>query len=299
MAKNSRVPARTSKTGGISIPLSCPTPSAREMADVYALWDELDQFPAEKSDAALCHLAQRLQQLLKAENVKWLAATRILHRAQVKKDPLLGWRLRASYDLVPDPPEYQKLVSWFYQRHGEPTSEVQIGLATHALIAGAGNFRVHRMRDGWIPYRAFRQSEHYDLHYTKLGITDRIWISFPLNADTESIFLIDRHGPTPPFSKRDAAMAGMILRGIREFHRRLFLDRGLFLGETSLSPVLRRIVQKLLTGMSEKEIAVEMEQSLSTTHKYIKTIYSRFGVNGRAALMALWLGPTPKEPAQT
>ena len=28
----------------------------------------------------------------------------------------------------------------------------------------------------------------------------------------------------------------------------------------------------------------------STTHKYIKAIYEKFGVNGRAALMALWLG---------
>jgi len=270
-----------------------------KMADVYLLWDELNKFPAEKSDAALFHLAQRLRSLLNADNVKWIAAIRVLHGAQARKDTLHGWRLRASYDLIPDPPEYQKLISWFYQRHTEPASDVQIGHATHAIIAGAGSFRVNRMRDGWIPWQEFRRSQHYDLHYTQLGITDRIWISFPLNADSESIFLIDRHGSAPLFSKQDAALVGMVLRGVGELHRRLFLDRGLLLGEMSLSPVLRRIVQKLLTGMSEKEIAVEMEQSLSTTHKYIKTIYSRFGVNGRAALMALWLGAKPKEPADT
>jgi DNA-binding CsgD family transcriptional regulator len=52
----------------------------------------------------------------------------------------------------------------------------------------------------------------------------------------------------------------------------------------------RRIVGKLLTGLSEKEIAASLNQSVSTTHKHITTIYARFGVNGRAALMALWLG---------
>jgi len=261
------------------------------MAIVYRIWDELDRFPAAQQDSALNRLALQLKKVLGADNVKWLAAVRVLQGRKARKDPLQGWRLRASYSLVPDPAKYQKLVAWIYQQNAKPDPDFQIGLASQALIAAAGTFQVHRMRDGWIPFREFRKSEHFRVHYTELGITDRIWISFPLNADTESIFLIDRSRSAPSFSKREALLAGTILRGIRGFHRRLFLSHGVHIGEKPLSPVFQRIVQRMLTGMSEKEIALSMNQSVSTTHKYIRTIYQRFGVNGRAALMSLWLGP--------
>lgn len=255
-----------------------------------ALWDKLGQFPIDQSDEALAYLARGMKKLLKADNVKWLAAVRVLHGARARKDSLLGWRLRASYDLVPDPPAYRKMIAWWFRSNTEISPDFLIGLATHANIAAAGKFRVYRLRDGWIPFGEFSRSEHYRIHYTELGIKDRIWVSFPLNADTESIFLIDRMRNTSRFTKREADLAGTILRGLRNFHRRLFLQRGLQIGTTALSPIARRVVGKLLTGMSEKEIAASLDQSVKTTHKHITTIYSRYGVNGRAALMALWLG---------
>lgn len=116
-----------------------------------------------------------------------------------------------------------------------------------------------------------------------------IWTSFPLNADAESVFMIDRMGSAPHFSLAEVKLAATILRGIRCFHRRLFMDRALLICDKPLSPVARRVLQKLLTGMSEKEIAESLGQSASTTHKYVKTVYARFGVNARAALMSLWL----------
>ncbi len=260
------------------------------MEAIYRLWDELDRIPLGETDKALRQLALGLMSLLRADNVKWIAAVRVLQGEEAQKDPLLGWRLRASYDLVPDSDAYKKLIAPMFHRHNRLDPDFLIGLATHAVVAGAGTFRVHRMRDGWIPFREFRRSEHYKLHYTELGITDRMWVSFPLNDDSESVFLIDRTGSSPHFSKRDAALAFAALRGIRGFHRHLFLARGLLIGETPLSPVARRIVQKLLTGLSEKEIAESLDQGVATTHKYIQAIYEKFGVNGRADLMSLWLG---------
>lgn len=256
---------------------------------VYALWDELDQSPTAGTEA-LSHLAGALKKLLKADDVKWMAAVRVLQGAKARKDRLLGWRLRASYDFGSWPPEYRKRIAWWFQRNNQAPTEVQIGLATEALIAGSGKFQAHRMRDGWIPFDRFRRSEHYRLHYTFLDITDRMWLSFPLNPNAESIFLIDRVHSSRHFTKADADLAAFILRGIRGFHRRLFLSQGLLIANAPLSPAARRIVQKLLTGLSEKEIAAAMNQGLATTHSYVKAIYERFGVNGRAALMALWLG---------
>jgi DNA-binding CsgD family transcriptional regulator len=261
--------------------------SEKEMENVHGLWETLDQFPAEKTDEALVYLAKGLKKLFKADNVKWHAAVRVL---PAKKDPLSGWRMRAYHDLVPHPPSYQKLTAAIYKGRERLDPDFLIGLATLAVIAGSGKFRVHRMRDGFIPFREFRKSEHYRLHYTELGIEDRMWLSFPLNKDTESVFLIDRGASAPRFSKKEALLAGTIIRGIRRFHRQLFLSHGLLIGESPLSPVSRRIVGKLLTGQSEKEIAHSMQQNVRTTHKYITNIYEQFGVKGRAGLMALWLG---------
>lgn len=258
--------------------------------DIHKLWDSLYDFPAGETDRALVYFCRTLKKLFQADNVKWHAAVRVLPKAKAKTDLFSGWRLRAYYDLVPHPASYQKLIAAIYQRADRMDPNFLVGLATPAVIAGSGTFRVHRMHDGFIPLGEFRKSEHFRLHYTELGIADRMWLSFPLNQDTESVFMIDRGPSVPHFTKKDALLAGTIIRGIRRFHRQLFLSRGLLLGETALSPVFRRIVQLLLTGMSEKEIAVSVKQNLPTTHKYIKIIYERFGVNGRAALMSLWLG---------
>jgi DNA-binding CsgD family transcriptional regulator len=263
--------------------------SLREMDEVYRLWDDLHAFPAGNTDEALAHLATGMAKLFRADNVRWLAAVRVFKGAHARRDGLLGWRARAIYSLIPDPPSYDELIAWWFQRHNKIDPDFQIGLATHANIAGAGTFRVHQLRDGWIPFDEFSRSDHYRLHYTELGITDRVWVTFPLNDDAESLFLLDRNR-APHFSKKDIATATTLLRGIRGFHRQLLLSKGLTIADAPLSPTARRIVSKLLTGMSEKEIAASMGQSVNTTHKYIKAIYGQFGVQSRAALMSLWLG---------
>lgn len=261
-----------------------------DMARVYRLWDEVARFPCEKTDEALKYLTREIKHLLDADNVRWLATVRVVKGAAARKDVLQGWRMRGGYTMVPLPPKYLKYTAWWFQHQDRAVKGFPIGLATETMIKGMGKFQVHRMRDGWIPFREFRESEHYKLHYTALNLSDRIWLSFPLNGDAESLFLVDRHGRSAHFSKADADLAALILRGLAWFHRRLFLDHGLLIGDEPLSPTSRRILQKLLTGMTEKEIAGEMNQTLSTTHSYIKTIYRRFGVQGRAGLMALWLG---------
>ncbi len=226
---------------------------------------------------------------MKADNVKWVAAVRMLKDETFESDSMCGWRLRGKYDLVPDGEAYEKLIHAMFERKDPADLKFDVGHATVGIIKRMGKFQAHRMRDGWIPYEEFAATEHYQIHYTGLGITDRIWTSFPLNADAESVFMMDRMGTAPHFSLAEVKLATAILRGIRGFHRRLFMERGLLIGDKPLSPVARRVLQKLLTGMSEKEVAVSLGHSLTTTHKYVKTIYERFGVNGRPALMSLCL----------
>ncbi len=93
-----------------------------------------------------------------------------------------------------------------------------------------------------------------------------------------------------PFLSVEAVLAGAAVRGIPELHRRLFLNNGLLVGDKPLSTMEQQILQGLLQGKVEKEIAATVGQKVTTTHTHVTNLYARFGVKSRAALMALWLG---------
>lgn len=51
----------------------------------------------------------------------------------------------------------------------------------------------------------------------------------------------------------------------------------------------RKVLLMLLKGLSEKQIAASLHQSVNTTHQYVTALYRRYRVHNRASLMALWL----------
>ena len=53
-----------------------------------------------------------------------------------------------------------------------------------------------------------------------------------------------------------------------------------------LSPAQKRVLESLLTGLSEKEVAKILRISHHTVHNHVREIYSRLDVNSRAELMA-------------
>jgi DNA-binding CsgD family transcriptional regulator len=167
---------------------------------------------------------------------------------------------------------------------------------SRASMAGAGQFRVHRIRDReYLDFAAFRRTLHYRLYYFDSGIVDRIMIGFPVTRDHESFLLVDRiQKPDSPrrrvFSRAEAARAGEAARGVPDLHRRLFLNCGLLIGDKLLSPTERAVLKELLSGHMEKAIAATLNHRFATLHGYVKALYARFGVGSRAELMALWLG---------
>jgi DNA-binding CsgD family transcriptional regulator len=53
-----------------------------------------------------------------------------------------------------------------------------------------------------------------------------------------------------------------------------------------LAPRLRRVLEKLLSGLSEKQISLRLELSQHTVHEYVKGLYKELGVSSRAELLA-------------
>ena len=277
-------------------------------SDILQLWDELAGFPARCIDDALIHLMAWFQEHLDVDDVFWLGCVLMLDKDIASQDPLLGWRMRARQGLRPRTEQEQQLAAsylsnehygrltptYFAGKHGPGTDE-HVGEATRTLVRSTGKFRAYRLRGGFVNYARFRRTEHFRLYYTNLGISDRIWVLYPLDDHTESVFVLDRHHRSGgarrrAFTDRDTALAATVLRAQREFHRRLLLTNGVLRGVKILSPMKKRILLCLLAGQSDKEIADAVELRPLSLRKYITDLYGEYGVKTRAGLMALWLG---------
>jgi len=251
---------------------------------IYALWDELADFPAAQSDQACRRLLETIASWIGADNAAWAGVLRVEHGPAARKDPLSGWRARVAINLLPATPEQERRLQQLLKEQ-----HIETCLACCATARLAGDFRVHRMRDGFVDFRAMQRSRHFQVLHEIFGLDDRIWVGFPVSADTESFFHFDKCHSRKRFRAEDAELAARTLRGLKWLHRQLLLSHGVFLAETPLSPIQRRIAHLLLTERSEKEIAGELGQSFHTTHTHVKEIFRRYGVKGRTALMAMWL----------
>lgn len=248
---------------------------------VHGLWDELADFDAGRSDEALAHLMGGLCALARAWNISWIGAVRL--DASFPGDLAKGWRPRVVSFLHPAPPLDAKA--------REQTERLEQGDVDENIIRnldGAGAFRANRLRDLVGP--EWFESPYYRVYYQGAGTEDAVWVAAPVNKDAESWFGILRGPDQPPFTEPERDEIAYALRGLKWFHRQLMLSHGLLVAKTPLTPAERRVLQLLLTGLSEKLVAEQLERSYHTTHDWVTSIYRKFGVNNRAALMALWLG---------
>lgn len=273
---------------------------------IFDLWQRMVEFPASETEAALRHLQEWIAKEVGADNVIWIGSVRIMHGASAKADPFLGWRLRSRAALHPDPPPYRKqlaqyydsehygkLTRTYYERSHEAKDEDHVGMDSRASMSGCGRFRVGHIRDEkFLDFTAFKKTSHYRRYYRDGGIADRFMVGCPVTKDHESLWMVDRfrRKSRRPFTAGETVMIGGVLRGLPLLHRRLLLANGLLMADKLLSPLERTILQSLLTGQTEKQIAFAMGRSPTTLHKRVTALYTRFGVTSRPALMTLWLG---------
>ena len=60
-------------------------------------------------------------------------------------------------------------------------------------------------------------------------------------------------------------------------------------GGTAVSPRQRQVLECLLVGHSEKQIAEKLSLSPNTVHHHIKALHRHFGVSSRSELLARWV----------
>lgn len=253
---------------------------ARALVSVHALWDELSDFEASETDAALKHALARLSKMIGAQNAFWLGTVRLT--GPTARDPVKGWRARALYYLREQPVHrtFAKRAMRNIDKGKPSASEIE-----HARTAGT--FRAARMCDllgpDWHGTLDFER-------YRARGVSDALHVIFPVNDGAESYFGFHRKTGRKAFTEADRDLAAYALRGLKWFHRQVMLSRGLTVARQPLTPGERRLQSLLLTELSEPDIAAKLGQSPQTTHKNVTRLLRKLGVNRRIGLTALWLG---------
>lgn len=60
-------------------------------------------------------------------------------------------------------------------------------------------------------------------------------------------------------------------------------------GQPRLSPRMEQTLRSLLSGDSEKQVAMKLGLSPHTVHVYVKALYKHFNVSSRGELLARWV----------
>lgn len=265
---------------------------ARQLTMAHQLWDELADLDATCVVTARNHLLAGLCQLAGGDNATWVGAVRM--GSPHPADPVLGWRPRLIHHL-----RSTGLLEQAAEEQRRLLESGQVDATTIHNVATAGSYRTHRLID-LVPPEWF-EGDYYRAYYLALGHHDAIWAGVPINADSEIYFGSYRGHRQPGFSEAERDAVAYALRGLRWFHRQQMLGHGLLLSAAPLTRTEHAVLQGLLQGLAEKQIAASLGQSPHTTHEYVSRVFRKYAVHNRAALMALWLGrqaapPDPDPP---
>ena len=115
-------------------------------------------------------------------------------------------------------------------------------------------------------------------------------LTLPMRGGMRMHFNLMRAQGAEPFDAQHRAVLEMALAGLSRWLNWLTLSHGPAMAAGPLPPHQRKVLLLLLTGLSEKQIASELNLSTNTAHQYVTSLYRRFGVRNRPSLTAQWLG---------
>jgi DNA-binding CsgD family transcriptional regulator len=174
----------------------------------------------------------------------------------------------------------------WWRLYAEEELYAQKAITFVRILALPHRFQTRR-REQLVDDREWQSSfEHNELHRA-LGFGD---LMFSMRWEGSVPFAI-----TVVRSWGEAGFGARQRRLVHLFHHELWRYVGTALarrpGEpfAGLSPRLREVLSCLLEGDGEKQAALRLGLSRHTVHDYVTALYRRFGVAGRAELMAWFM----------
>ena len=130
-------------------------------------------------------------------------------------------------------------------------------------------------------------SDYYKVFRTSLNLDDTLYAKISVPGKMLSIALL-REAGAPAFEERERHMMDLALSQMAwPFQPE---DTPVDPRLAALQPRLRKVMQHLLQGDSEKQVAAKLGLSKHTVHEYVKMLYQQLGVNSRGELLSQWVG---------
>jgi len=265
-------------------PRGCGSAGRKDVEYPYELWDRLSDFGAQSLDQALRYCMKQICAWIGAQNAFWLGTMRVAQGEPAVLHSRFDWQMGPVVSLNQVSTNRRRI-----RQSREVFVSDDPGQTNLAMLAEVGQFRVRSLGTGLVDFDDFRQTPHYDYFYRESAISDRIWVVFPIDGDSESCFCFDKYSGSGCFTEQELIIAGEALRGVKWFHRQILRSHGVGVRVSRLTPAEHRALHELLSGDSEKVIAERLGWTPATAHQYVKGLYRKFGVRRRAELMSLWL----------
>ena len=145
---------------------------------------------------------------------------------------------------------------------------------------------VVRRRSQLVKDKEWRASEHYKKLREPLGLDDTLYARIAVPGKVIVLCLL-RGADQKPFTEREEQLVDLCLSQMAWPYQP---DDASDPRVAALQPRLRKVMQHLLEGDAEKQVAAKLGLSKHTVHEYVKMIYQQLGVSSRSELRSQWVG---------
>jgi DNA-binding NarL/FixJ family response regulator len=142
-------------------------------------------------------------------------------------------------------------------------------------------------RSELIDDKKWRASEHYQNLRKAFDLDDTLYARIAVPGKVIILALM-RGEDQKPFTERECQLVDLCLSQMAWPYQPD--DAPSDPRVAALQPRLRKVMQHLLEGDAEKQVAAKLGLSKHTVHEYVKMIYQQLGVSSRSELLSQWVG---------
>lgn len=254
--------------------------TARQWDALTALWHELSEFPASEAEPSLEHALRGLQRMIGSERIWWTLSAKT--RWKRRRNRIEDWKV---VDVLPVDASIDDQMVRVMMEHYAAGDYDEF---TRRRLAVPGRCLCHRDAD--LMTRA-EWTRDWDFAEARrpAGLDGTLVATYRVSEQCEAHVGLDRSMHTSAFTPEERDLLEAFMAGAQIWHREQCLVRGWIECDAPLAARERDVVQQLLTGATEKQIARDLGMTPRTVHYYVTELCRRFGVSGRRGLMALWL----------